>query len=120
VLPAAADEISAGVAHLLSAHAQDYRVLAGQTLTGNAASYAAEVANAAVLQPLTAIAGPVAGATAAAANPLTAWFIAVLSQLRNAIGSIIFFLLSPIINPIINAISQAVAQAIVQAISGAL
>jgi hypothetical protein len=29
VLPAAADEVSAGVAHLLSAHAQDYQALPG-------------------------------------------------------------------------------------------
>jgi hypothetical protein len=49
VLPAAADEVSAGIAHLFSQHAQDYQALAGQAaafhgqfvqnLTASAASY---------------------------------------------------------------------------------
>ena len=30
VVPAAADEVSAGIAHLFSAHAQDYQALAGR------------------------------------------------------------------------------------------
>jgi PE family len=62
VLPAAADEVSAGIAHLFSQHAQGYQALAGHaaafheqfvaTLHASAGSYAAtEAANAAVLQP---------------------------------------------------------------------
>lgn len=49
VLPAAADEVSASIAHLFSQHAQDYQALAGQAaafhgqfvqnLTASAASY---------------------------------------------------------------------------------
>ncbi|RUP02532.1 MAG: PE family protein [Mycobacterium sp.] len=73
VLPAAADEVSASVAHLFSGHARDYQKLAEQTaafheqfvqhLTASAHGYAsAEAANVALLQPLTAIAGSVAGA----------------------------------------------------------
>ena len=126
MVPAAADEVSAGIAHILSAHAQDYQALAGQAafhqqfvqnLTGSAGSYAgAEAANAAVLQPLNAIAGSVASANTAAGNPLVDWFNAALSQLQNAIGSFIIFLLSPILNPILDAISQVLAQIIVQII----
>ncbi len=68
VIPAAADEVSASIAHLFSQHAQDYQALAGQAaafheqfvqhLTSSVGSYAsAEAANAASLQPLTASAG---------------------------------------------------------------
>ena len=68
VIPAAADEVSASIAHLVSQHAQDYQALAGQAaafheqfvqhLTSSVGSYAsAEAANAASLQPLTASAG---------------------------------------------------------------
>jgi hypothetical protein len=75
VIPAAADEVSASVAHLFSQHAHDYQALAGQAaafqdqfvqhLTAGAGSYAAtEAANAAVLQPLTASAGSFASAIA--------------------------------------------------------
>jgi len=82
VLPAAADEVSAGIAHLFSVHAQDYQALAGkaaafqdqfvQHLTAGAGAYAsAEAANvASLLQPLTAIAAPVAAAATAAQNTL--------------------------------------------------
>ena len=66
VMPAAADEVSASIAHLFSLHAQDYQGLAGQAaalheqfvqhLTASAHSYAGtEAAAAASLQP--AIAG---------------------------------------------------------------
>jgi len=62
VIPAAADEVSASIAHLFSAHAQDYQALAGQAaafhhqfvqnLTGGAASYvSAESGIAATLTP---------------------------------------------------------------------
>ena len=72
VIPAAADEVSASIAQLFSAHAQDYQALAGraaafhqqfmQNLTASAGSYAsAEAANASLLQPWNAIAGWMGG-----------------------------------------------------------
>ncbi len=81
VIPAAADEVSASVAHLFSRHAQDYQALAGQAsafheqfvqhLTASAVTYAnTEAANVALLQPFSAVAGPVAGAATAAQNAL--------------------------------------------------
>ncbi len=68
VMPAAADEVSASIAHLFSLHAQDYQGLAGQAaafhkqfvqhLTASARSYAStEAAAASSLQPATTIAG---------------------------------------------------------------
>ena len=71
VVPAAADEVSASIAHLFSQHAQGYQALGGkavafqeqfaQHLTASASSYvSAEAANVSLLQPLTAIAGSVA------------------------------------------------------------
>ena len=61
VIPAAADEVSASIAHLFSQHAANYQALAGQAaafndqfvqhLTAGAGSYAhADAANAALLQ----------------------------------------------------------------------
>jgi hypothetical protein len=75
VMPAAADEVSASVAHLFSQHAHDYQALAGQAtafheqfvqhLNANAGSYAAtEAASASLLQPLTASAGSFTSAIA--------------------------------------------------------
>jgi hypothetical protein len=75
VVPAAADEVSASIAHLFSAHAQGYQALAGkaaafqeqfvQHLTAGAGSYVAtEAANASLLQPLTAIEGAFTSAIA--------------------------------------------------------
>ena len=74
--PAAADEVSVGIAHLFTRYAEDYHGLAGratafheqfvQHLTASAGSYAsAEAANAASLQHLTASAGSSASAIAA-------------------------------------------------------
>ena len=65
VIPAAADEVSASIAQLFSAHAQDYQAVARQAaafheqftqnLNASARSYAAtEAANAASLRPLKA------------------------------------------------------------------
>jgi hypothetical protein len=70
VIPAAADEVSAGIAHLFSDYAQDYQALAGQAsafheqfvqhLTASAFSYAdIEAAIASLLQPLTATVGAI-------------------------------------------------------------
>lgn len=68
VMPAAADEVSASIAHLFSVHAQDYQGLAGQAaafhdqfvqhLTASAGLYAStEAATASSLQPASAITG---------------------------------------------------------------
>jgi PE family len=65
VIPAAADEVSAGIAHLFSQHAQGYQALAGKaaafhdqfvaTLRASAGSFAAtEAASAAALRPAAA------------------------------------------------------------------
>jgi hypothetical protein len=75
VMPAAADEVSASIAHLFSEHAQDYQAVAGQVaafheqfvqhLSASSGSYAsAEAANASLLQPLTASAGSFTSAIA--------------------------------------------------------
>ena len=89
VIPAAADEVSASIAHVFSVHAQDYQVLAAQAaafheqfvqhLTASAGSYAsAEAANAAVLQPSNAVAGSLA-------RPIVAVFLDQLVNLFNAV-----------------------------------
>ena len=68
VVPAAADEVSGGIAQLFSQHGRYFQALGGQVaafheqfvphLTASAGSYAAaEASNAALLQPLTASAG---------------------------------------------------------------
>jgi PE family protein len=65
VIPAAADEVSAGIAHVFSQHAQGYQALAGKaaafhdqfvaTLHASAGSFAAtEAASAATLRPAAA------------------------------------------------------------------
>jgi len=68
VVPGAADEVSAGVAHLFSRYAEDFHGLRAaafheqfvQHLTASAGSYAAtKAANASLLQPLNAAAGNV-------------------------------------------------------------
>ena len=90
MVAAAADEVSASIAHLFSRQAQDYQALAGQAaafheqfvqnLTASAGSYAgAEAANAALLPPLT---GDSIGSTVVALrDQVTKLFNAV----RNAI-----------------------------------
>jgi hypothetical protein len=116
---------------MFAAHAQDYQIVAGhaaafhqqfmQNLTAGAGAYAsAETANAAVLRPLNAIAGSVANAAAPInpLTPLTEWYDAVMSQLQNAIGGLLFFLLSPILTPIIDAIAKALVDAFIQALLG--
>jgi hypothetical protein len=101
LVPAAADEVSASIAHLFSQHAQGYQAQAAQAaafqeqfvqhLTAGAGWYAAtEAANAAVLQPLTASAGSFTSAIAALPgqllNILTSFwdqFIGFLQALYN-------------------------------------
>lgn len=111
VLPAAADEISTGVAHLFSAYAQGYQALAGQAaafhaqfeqhVTASAHAYvSAEAVNASALQPLTAAAGSVQGqlvnlfdtAVQQIANTLTGFWNSVTPVLFDVI--FVLFLLA--------------------------
>jgi hypothetical protein len=93
VLPAAADEISTGVAQLFAQHAKEYQALAGQAgafhqqfvqrLTASASAYAGgEAANVALLQPLSDLAGSI-GAVGGLPGQAVALFNAVGSQLGN-------------------------------------
>jgi hypothetical protein len=92
VLPAAADEVSASIAHLFSAHAQEYHALAGraaafqeqfvQHLTASAGSFAhAETANTALLQPLAASAGSIGSTIGAFWDQLVNLFNTAVGQL---------------------------------------
>jgi hypothetical protein len=107
VLPAAADEVSASIAHLFSRQADNYQALAGQAaafheqfvqhLTANAGSFAgAEAANTALLQPLTAIVGSIGSAIGTFQDQLVNLFNAVRSQLLNLLTTLlnIIFLLA--------------------------
>ena len=100
VIPAAADEVSAGIAHLFSRHAQDYQGLAGQAaafheqfvqhLNASARLYAsAEAANAASLQHVSASVGSSASAIAALPGPLA---FNLLTSINAALGNLIAFL----------------------------
>jgi hypothetical protein len=134
VLPAAADEVSAGIAQLFSAHAQDFQGVAGQAsafhqqfvqnLSAGAASYStAEAAGAAALQPAGAVASSVAGA-AASVNPIGDFiglllfpFQYVLAQVQNLIASFLYtYFIGPIFTPIFEAIFTAIFKAIFQAL----
>jgi hypothetical protein len=79
LVPAAADEVSASIAHLFSQHAEDYQALAGQAaafhrqfiqnLNASTRSYAGtEAANTSSLRSLDASAGSLASANAGAQN----------------------------------------------------
>jgi PE family len=107
LVPAAADEVSTGIAHLFSRHAQGYQALAGQAaafhgqfvqhLTASARSYAAtEAANASLLQPLNAAAGTFSSTVLGQVlnmfagqmlNLFTQTFPAVVQQFLNSIGT---------------------------------
>jgi len=82
LVPAAADEVSASIAHLFSQHAAGYHAVAGQAaafheqfvqlLNGGAASYAsAEAASTSSLWSLATSTGSHASANAAALLPIT-------------------------------------------------
>ena len=84
VIPAAADEVSAGIAHLFSAHAQDYQALAAQAsafhedfvqhLTASAASYASiEAAIASLLHDLNSSADSFTSAIATLPGQILKW-----------------------------------------------
>jgi PE family len=94
VPPAAADDVSTGVAHLFAQHAKDYQALAGQAaafheqfvqhLTAGARTYASgEAANVGLLQPFNAIAGSIGGAVGALPGQAITLSNAVRSQLLN-------------------------------------
>jgi PE family len=97
VPPAAADEVSTGVAHLFSRYAEDYQRLAGkaadfqeqfaQHLTAGAGAYAGAEASAASLQPLSDIAGSV-DAVGALPGQAAALFNTVGSQLLNTVATL--------------------------------
>jgi PE family len=118
VLPAAADEVSVGIADFFARHAQDYQARAGQaaafheqfvqSLSAGAGAYAAaEAANAAVLQPAAAAAGSITSAITSIWGDihnflnsalttfeqiLTQWSGFLLPLIRNAIAfSVAFF-----------------------------
>jgi hypothetical protein len=124
VLPAAADEVSASIAHLFSAHAANYQAMAAQAaafndqfvqhLTASAGSFAhAEAANTALLQPLTASAASIGNAVAAVPGQalLNDLFNATVGPLITPFATFIFnqpllqailpILLSPILIPVI-------------------
>ncbi len=94
VIPAAADEVSTGIAQLFSAHAQEYQALAGraaafqeqfvQHLTAGAFSYASiEAALASLLQ---------------GANGLIEDLVFSLISPNGLIADLVFSLISPILN----------------------
>ena len=95
VIPAAADEVSASIAHTFSRHAQDYQALAvqaaafhgqfAQHLDASARSYAtAEGANVASLQPLNA-------SSHASANAIAASLGLSLISVNNPLGQLAYF-----------------------------
>jgi hypothetical protein len=124
VIPAAADEVSASIAHLFSAHAANYQAMAAQAaafndqfvqhLTASAGSFAhAEAANTALLQPLTASAASIGNAVAAVPgqallNDLFSPLIPLIAPFTTFIfnqplfQAIIPILLSPILIPAIS------------------
>jgi len=96
LLPAAADEVSAGIAQLFSQHADDYQKLAGQAasfhgqfiqqLTASANAYSsAEAACASLLRPVAASAGSTANAAATGIR----WYDQLNLGINNFFNSII-------------------------------
>lgn len=96
VLPAAADEVSTGVAQMFSQQAQGFQALAGQAavfhaqfvqhLTGSAHAYAgAEAVNASALQPLAAVAGSVSGAVGTVQAQLANMFTTTVQHISNTL-----------------------------------
>jgi hypothetical protein len=112
VIPAAADEVSAGIAHVFSGYAQDFQGLAGhaaafheqfvQHLTASARSYAStEAANAAVLQPPNANAGSFVGAVVGTfLDQLVNFVGAVLGELVNLFNSFVSIIFGLITLPL--------------------
>jgi hypothetical protein len=103
VVPAAADEVSASIAHMFSQHAASYQALAGQAaafqeqlvqhLTAGVFSYAAtEAVNAALVQPLAVSAASIGGVIATLQGEILNLLNSVnaaLGQLVNSLGQLI-------------------------------
>src|SRR5262249_55453327 len=94
VLPAAADEVSASIAHVFSVHGQEYQALAGraaafheqfvQRLTASAGSFAhAEAANTSLLHPLTATAASIGSTVGSIWDQLVSFFNTAWGQLSS-------------------------------------
>ena len=115
VAPAAADEVSVGVAHLFSRHATDYQALAGQAaafhrefvqnLNASTRSYVGtEAANTSSLRSLDANAGSLASADASVRNQSPSAFSLLPVTLTVGEALILFpllFLLLPVELPLV-------------------
>ncbi|WP_156688194.1 PE family protein [Mycobacterium sp. Marseille-P9652] len=116
VPPAAADEVSVSVADFFSRHARDYQARAGQAaafgeqfvqhLSAGAGAYAgAEAANAAVLAPAAAAAGPITNAITAVWGDIQNFLNSALTTFEQILNQYAGFLI-PLIQ---NAIAFSVA-----------
>jgi hypothetical protein len=113
ILPAAADDVSASIAHLFSQHAASYQAQAAQAvafndqfvqhLTAGADSYAhAEAANIALLRPLTASAGAMGNAISGQVVTLDpVAFFGILIFLPFVVGVIGAALIIALLGPLI-------------------
>ncbi|ORA15511.1 PE family protein [Mycobacterium asiaticum] len=128
VLPAASDEVSAGIAHLFSEHAQEYQGLAGhvgtfhdrfvQQLSGSATAYASgEAANIVFLQSLEAFATSVSRAISGAIDGTINQFVDFVSYLLSLAFRPIFYAL---LDPILDLYTWVVLLALYAALYGAL
>lgn len=126
--PAAADEISANIAQLFSAHAQDYQDLAGRAatfhqqfvdrLTASAGAYgSAESANTAALQPALEIASTVPTAAAIQIPALNS-FVAALNLLLTILQNPFGFFIGPIIAAAVEIVISLVLRTLIAAIGG--
>lgn len=135
VLPAAADEVSAGVAQLFSQHAAEYQGVAGQAaafhdefvqrLGAGASSYAsAEAANVATLAPAAPNVDPIVRVLDGLLGLVIFPIDAILNALDGGISFLINLATRPFYNffiaPVVNAIYQAIYQAIFDSIFRAI
>ena len=104
VLPAAADEVSVSIANFFARHAQRYQAQAGQAaasqeqfvqrLAAGAGSYtAAEAANAALLQPAAASAGPITSAISTIWGDVQNFLNGAVTTLEQILNQLAGFLL---------------------------
>ncbi|OBA70403.1 hypothetical protein A5641_12960 [Mycobacterium sp. 1554424.7] len=137
VIPSAADEVSAGIAHLFSAHARHFQALAGQAaafhqqfvqnMTGAAASYSsAESGIAATLTPtfpslvdfFQFLQSDFVTASGNFVNSFGSFPNVRLDQLGRAGSDVLAFLLFPITYPVF-AVTVFIAEAVIYAIINA-
>jgi PE family protein len=106
VMPAAADEVSASIAHVFSQHAASYQALAGQAaafqeqfvqhLTASAGTYAsAEATNTALLRPLAATADSFVNTLGDSLNQQLQQLPQLEIELFNGAGAAILLLFTP-------------------------